>query len=283
MKHLPDTEKSVKTSAGRQPAAASIINSNFSGKSLSPPVQKKPNETGLPDQLKDGAESLSGYSLDDVNVHYNSSKPAQLNARAYAQGTDIHLGPGQEKHLPHEAWHVVQQKQGRVKPIRQMKGKLVLNDDAGLEREADLMGAKVLRLVGIQQAYDLTNRNGPKAHSIKSESIQLIKCKDCGKNIKSCKCELSNSEEELPSAEDWWKNLTGDDRETILRAMGTHEHSGGVNQKDKTTGGSKKGDSHGNSAGEAKSTIFRVYNSNPEFFINPNNWHDKNRVKVAKK
>lgn len=34
----------------------------------------------------------------------------------YSQGTDIHIGPGQEKHLPHEAWHVVQQKQGRVKP-----------------------------------------------------------------------------------------------------------------------------------------------------------------------
>ena len=45
--------------------------------------------------------------MDDVNVHYNSNKPAQLQAHAYAQGTDIHLGPGQEKHLPHEAWHVV--------------------------------------------------------------------------------------------------------------------------------------------------------------------------------
>jgi hypothetical protein len=27
--------------------------------------------------------------------------------------------PGQEQHLPHEAWHVVQQKQGRVKPTGQ--------------------------------------------------------------------------------------------------------------------------------------------------------------------
>jgi hypothetical protein len=25
---------------------------------------------------------------------------------------DIHIGPGQEKHLAHEAWHTVQQKQG---------------------------------------------------------------------------------------------------------------------------------------------------------------------------
>ena len=107
-------------------------------------AQLKPNNTGLPDNLKTGIENLSGYSMDDVKVHYNSSKPAQLNAHAYAQGTDIHLASGQEKHLPHEAWHVVQQKQGRVKPTMQMKDKVNINDDAGLEKEADVMGAKAL-------------------------------------------------------------------------------------------------------------------------------------------
>lgn len=112
-----------------------------------------PNNTGLPDVLKSGIENLSGYAMDDVRVHYNSSKPAQLNAHAYAQGTDIHLASGQEKHLPHEAWHVVQQKQGRVKPTMQMKGKLNINDDVGLEREADVMGAKAL--LNQNQAIDL--------------------------------------------------------------------------------------------------------------------------------
>ncbi|MFT6871360.1 MAG: glycerophosphoryl diester phosphodiesterase [Roseivirga sp.] len=104
------------------------------------PIQKKENNTGLPDNLKTGMENLSCMSLDDLKVHRNSDKPAQLQAHAYAQGTDIHLGPGQEKHLPHEAWHVVQQKQGRVKPTMQMKGKVNVNDDAGLEKEADVMG-----------------------------------------------------------------------------------------------------------------------------------------------
>jgi len=61
---------------------------------------------------------------------------------AYAQGKDIHVGPGQEQHLPHEAWHVVQQAQGRVRPTMQMKG-AAINDDTGLEAEADVMGAKV--------------------------------------------------------------------------------------------------------------------------------------------
>jgi hypothetical protein len=84
--------------------------------------------------------------MDDVKVHYNSDKPAQLNAHAYAQGTDIHLASGQEKHLPHEAWHVVQQKQGRVRPTMMMKAKVPINDDQGLEKEADIMGARALQM-----------------------------------------------------------------------------------------------------------------------------------------
>ncbi len=114
------------------------------------PVQKKPeNHTGLPDGLKAGVENLSGYAMDDVKVHYNSAKPAGLHTLAYAQGTEIHLGPGQEKHLPHEAWHVVQQKQGRVRPTVQLKGGVPVNDDQGLEREADVMGERALGKEGL--------------------------------------------------------------------------------------------------------------------------------------
>ena len=43
-------------------------------------------------------------------------------------------------HLPHEAWHVVQQKQGRVKPMLQAKG-LPINTERQLEKEADTQGA----------------------------------------------------------------------------------------------------------------------------------------------
>jgi hypothetical protein len=111
-----------------------------------PTLQLKPNNSGLPDSLKSGVENLSGLSMDDVKVHYNSDKPAQLNAHAYAQGTDIHLASGQEKHLPHEAWHVVQQKQGRVQPTMMMKAKVPINDDQGLEKEADIMGARALQM-----------------------------------------------------------------------------------------------------------------------------------------
>lgn len=112
----------------------------------SPIFQKRTKNTGLPDYLKMGIEHLSGHSMDDVKVHYNSSKPAQLQAHAFAQGTEIHLGPGQGKYLPHEAWHVAQQKQGRVRPIEQTYQGLAINNDSNLEREADVMGRKALNL-----------------------------------------------------------------------------------------------------------------------------------------
>jgi len=121
-------------------------------------LQKKEDKTGLPANLKSGIESVSGFSMDDVRVHYNSSKPAQLQAFAYAQGSDIHVAPGQEKHLPHEAWHVVQQNQGRVRPALQMKAGGAFNNDQALEREADMMGNRA-------------SETGGKAVAIKSAQL----------------------------------------------------------------------------------------------------------------
>jgi hypothetical protein len=128
------------------PEEGELVQVKFATAQLQPQLQQAPraNNTGLPDQLKSGIESLSGLSLDHVRVHYNSAQPAQLNALAYAQGSDIHLAPGQEQHLPHEAWHVVQQAQGRVRPTLQLKDGVPVNDDVGLEREADVMGSKAL-------------------------------------------------------------------------------------------------------------------------------------------
>jgi hypothetical protein len=102
-------------------------------------------KAGLPDGLKVGVEALSGVKLDDVKVHYNSTKPGQLSAHAYAQGTDIHVAPGQEQHLPHEAWHVVQQKQGRVRSALQTHGAVTSDEDAALDAEAAAKGAEAAR------------------------------------------------------------------------------------------------------------------------------------------
>lgn len=134
-------------------------------------VQAKPQPSGedrggLPSQLKAGIENLSGISMDGVKVHRNSSAPAKVGAHAYAQGRDIHLGPGQEKHLPHEAWHVVQQAQGRVKPTTQLKAGIAINDDAGLEREADVMGAKAVQFPNTRPTIIVQTKT--------AENIQLL-------------------------------------------------------------------------------------------------------------
>lgn len=96
-------------------------------------IQRK---TGIPDSLKSQFESKSGYSFDDVRVHYHSEKPARIQALAYTQGNEVYIGPGQERHLKHELAHVVQQKQGIVRADSQVDGQPV-NTDESLERAAD--------------------------------------------------------------------------------------------------------------------------------------------------
>lgn len=134
-------------------------------------VRRGRNSTGLPNALKRGIEDLSGVSLDDVKVHYNSSKPAQLQALAYTRGRDIHVGPGQERHLAHEAWHVVQQKQGRVAPTFGL-GTVGINDDPRLEAEATHMGARALQ-IGQGSALQL-HRAPDQALTTSGEVAQLL-------------------------------------------------------------------------------------------------------------
>lgn len=94
-----------------------------------------------PDSRVASIEKESGISFADVNIHYASSKPKKLNAHAYAYGNDVFLGPGQEKHLKHELGHVVQQRQGIVRPTMQLKG-FPVNTDSVLEKNAESLFCK---------------------------------------------------------------------------------------------------------------------------------------------
>lgn len=141
-------ETKGKTQAEKSGASASAASKSHEQAGAKPPVQTKnlfsplakPNNTGIPLQMKERFESLSGFSFDDVRIHYNSDKPAQLQALAFTQGNQVYMGPGQEKHLGHELGHVVQQKQGRVRPTSKT-GNVSINDDLALEREADNFGS----------------------------------------------------------------------------------------------------------------------------------------------
>ena len=131
------------------------------------------NNTGIPDLMKSQFEKLSGFSFDDVCVHYNSDKPAQLQAFAYTQGNHVYIGPGQEKHLRHELGHVVQQKQGRVKPTRIIND-MAFNDELELEIEAD----KIVQCKTISSNGEMT------------EVIQFKSwCVNCGATTIGCKCD----------------------------------------------------------------------------------------------
>ena len=99
---------------------------------------EKKNLTGIPDGMKAQFEAGSGFSFDDVRVHYNSVLPARMGAYAYTQGNQVYLGAGQERHLGHELGHVVQQKQGIVKKIGTING-VSFNDDINMEHDADRM------------------------------------------------------------------------------------------------------------------------------------------------
>lgn len=139
------------------------------------------SRAGLPPALKSGIEALSGISVDDVTVHYDSLEPARLEALACTRGTEIHVAPGQERHLPHEAWHVVQQKQGRVAPTSRA-GDTAINDEPGLEREADVMGNEASRIGSLgargRQATDAPSlAPRPAAGATQNQTIQLFKGK----------------------------------------------------------------------------------------------------------
>jgi hypothetical protein len=160
-------------------------------------LKSEANTTGLPDNIKNGVETLSGQSLDDVKVHYNSDKPAQMKAHAYAAGNEIHVAGGQEKHIAHEAWHVVQQKRGDVKATNEIGG-TPINDDKNLENEADVMGQKAHALGnslgsgGSAQLKAISNAPSPQAIT---QNMVIQKVDDAeAKNVTKDDFESENEE-----------------------------------------------------------------------------------------
>lgn len=110
---------------------------------------KTENRTGIPDEVKQRMEHSFAADFSSVRVHPDSSVAPRMKALAYTQGTDIHFAPGQFKPetiagqqlLGHELTHVIQQREGRVHPTTEIGG-MAVNDDAALEREADIKGAR---------------------------------------------------------------------------------------------------------------------------------------------
>lgn len=113
------------------------------------------SSTGMPSDLLHKMERSFGADFSDVRIHADSAKASAVGAEAFAQGNDVHFAPGRfDPHreesqalLGHELAHVVQQRDGRVGDGPQAKRSAhgSINDDHGLESEADAAGAKAAR------------------------------------------------------------------------------------------------------------------------------------------
>lgn len=119
-------------------------------KQSSPPHRAVVSSGGrtIPAPLRTQMESAFQANFANVRIH-EGNHVGSVGAIAYTQGNHVHFAPGQfnpntqagKALLGHELGHVVQQRQGRVKPTTQVNG-LPVNDQPALEQEADTLGQK---------------------------------------------------------------------------------------------------------------------------------------------
>lgn len=179
--------------------------------------RQQPNLTGIPTQMKLDFEQRSGLSFDDVRVHYNSDKPARIGALAYTQIPEVHMGPGQERHLRHELGHVVQQKQGIVRPDRESTLDTPINTDPLLERQADLWGDGILTSGGTAHI--------PQPHPAKAFGEPVLQAKHV--YTKDTVSELPLNTTQAQSLEEVRTSVPFNEKSLIMiyESMGTDEES----------------------------------------------------------
>jgi LysM repeat protein len=133
----------------------------------------------LPDEVQAKMENSFSQDFSNVNIHKDSSSAQDINAKAYAQGTDIHFAPGEynpsskegQELIGHELTHVVQQSSGRVQPTIQGKD-LNINNDSLLEKEADDAGIKAAQ--GQKVNYTASSEINSNSKTIQNKIEGLI-------------------------------------------------------------------------------------------------------------
>lgn len=138
----------VKLTAGVHPSGKAIQRkSAHNVEAFRVPLRPKAGGLPLPSDVRTKMETAFSADFSDVRVHIGH-EATSLGAIAYTWGTNIHFAPGQynphtlqgQKLLGHELWHVLQQKQGRVR--NPFGGGVAVVQDHALEAEADRMGIK---------------------------------------------------------------------------------------------------------------------------------------------
>lgn len=142
---------------------------------------KTASPTGMPAETLNQMSSSFGHDFSDVNIHSGSQSAVDAGALAYTQGNDIHFAPGQydpssqggQELLGHELTHVVQQREGRVQANNEVNG-MPLNDNKGLEQEADEMGVKAAQFKAVNPETPSTKSASRLSHTLTpGHSIQM--------------------------------------------------------------------------------------------------------------
>jgi len=148
--------------------------------------EQAPSSSGrMPSLVQRKMESFFGEDFSDVNIHSDSYQSKELNAHAFTKGNAIHFAPGMynpesqegRELLGHELTHVVQQKEGRVQPTVQKKG-VNINDDEGLEKEADEKGEKAAKEVSFEGSSGNPDQSSNVEEQNESEPEMLVGIRD---------------------------------------------------------------------------------------------------------
>lgn len=145
-------KRSSKSGSGKDAAASKKTGGAdpfFKGK-------KQPNgffhNKALPEELQQNLESSFQQDFSSVAIQKDSQQAKDMKALAFTQGEAIHFAPGQfntatdagKSLIGHEFTHIVQQRSGAVKPTGIMRKGIMVNEEKGLEQEADVMGKRAV-------------------------------------------------------------------------------------------------------------------------------------------
>jgi len=163
-------------------------------------------KTVMPDDVKGKMENSFGTDFSNVNIHQNSNRAENMGALAYTQGNDIAFASGQyqpdttagQKLLGHELGHVVQQRQGRVRPDAEQHKGMNINSDTFLEKEADLMGEKAAQGKQNNLGINSSKSNIVKSTQLKNNIIQKLGVDDVTQEMVGKKFELVDSYNSIP-------------------------------------------------------------------------------------
>jgi hypothetical protein len=171
MKSHPDNKANTKDMAS----------ADIQKKSAAEPFFPAKNDA-LPDQLQQSLETSFNHDFSNVHIQKDSERARELQALAFTEGEAIHFAPGQfnpgssagKNLIGHEFAHVVQQRSGVVQPTAIMGKGIALNDDRGLEAEADALGKKAVagEIIGAYRSSALGIRHAVRTVQAKSGVIQ---------------------------------------------------------------------------------------------------------------